>query len=194
MQPILPCFEPFSIPLFGNVAVHMFGILVAVGFLLGGNLAQRKAQRFGVDPEFINQLIGWLVLGTFVGGHLGHLLFYEPWLLAEDWKQISSGNINLLSLNLFQVWHGLSSYGGFLFCIPLTVWFFRRHQQPYWPHADALAFGFSLGWFFGRLGCFSAHDHPGPISNLTDYRLPKYLLSTISSLSQIRRSPTSTPT
>lgn len=165
MQPILPCFEPFSIPLFGNVAVHMFGILVAVGFLLGGNLAQRKAQRFGVDPEFINQLIGWLVLGTFVGGHLGHLLFYEPWLLAEDWKQISSGNINLLSLNLFQVWHGLSSYGGFLFCIPLTVWFFRRHQQPYWPHADALAFGFSLGWFFGRLGCFSAHDHPGPISN-----------------------------
>jgi phosphatidylglycerol:prolipoprotein diacylglycerol transferase len=33
--------------------------------------------------------------------------------------------------------------------------------MPFWPNADGLAIGFSLGWFFGRLGCFSAHDHPG---------------------------------
>jgi phosphatidylglycerol:prolipoprotein diacylglycerol transferase len=75
MKSLIPCFEPFSIPLFGDVSIHMFGILVAAGFLLGGNIAQQKAKKFGVDPEFVNQLIGWLVLGTFVGGHLGHLLF-----------------------------------------------------------------------------------------------------------------------
>lgn len=165
MKPIIPCFEPFAIPIYGAVSIHMFGILVALGFLLGGNIAQKRAAGFGVDPEFINQLIGWLVFGTFVGGHLGHLLFYEPHLLVEDFQKVSSGKFNLLDLNLLQVWHGLSSYGGFLVCIPLTVWYFRKMNQPFWPHADGLAIGFSLGWFFGRLGCFSAHDHPGPISN-----------------------------
>lgn len=165
MSPLIPCFEPFAIPLFGNLSIHMFGILVALGFLLGGNLAQRKAARFGVDPEFINQLIGWLVLGTFVGGHLGHLIFYEPFRLADDLKTIASGSFSPLDLNILQVWHGLSSYGGFLACIPITIWFFRKYQQPYWQHADALAIGFALGWFFGRMGCFSAHDHPGPISD-----------------------------
>jgi phosphatidylglycerol:prolipoprotein diacylglycerol transferase len=165
MKPIIPCFEPYSIPLFGGVAIHMFGILVALGFLLGGNLAQRKANKLGVDPEFINQLIGFLVLGTFVGGHLGHMLFYEPQLLVDDFRMLTSGKVDLLKLNLLQVWHGLSSLGGFLFCIPVTIWFFWKHRQPFWPHADALSFGFALGWFFGRMGCFSAHDHPGPLSN-----------------------------
>lgn len=165
MKPLIPCFEPFAIPLFGDVSIHMFGILVAAGFLLGGNIAQQKAKKFGVDPEFVNQLIGWLVLGTFVGGHLGHLLFYEPALLAEDFAAITSGNFKLMDLHLVQVWHGLSSFGGFMVCIPLSIWFFRRYQQSFWPHADGLAIGFSLGWFLGRMGCFSAHDHPGPVSD-----------------------------
>ncbi len=29
------------------------------------------------------------------------------------------------------------------------------------PYADSLGYGLAAGWFFGRMGCFSAHDHPG---------------------------------
>ena len=29
------------------------------------------------------------------------------------------------------------------------------------PYADSLAYGLATGWMFGRLGCFTAHDHPG---------------------------------
>ena len=33
-------------------------------------------------------------------------------------------------------------------------------RLPMFP-ADESSFGLPLGWFFGRLGCFVVHDHPG---------------------------------
>ena len=62
-------------------------------------------------------------------------------------------------------WEGLSSFGGFVVCVPLAVWFFMKEKLPVWRYLDCLAFGMSLGWFLGRMGCFVAHDHPGSPAN-----------------------------
>lgn len=168
MQPIFPYWEPLSIPI-GPLTVHGFGILVAIGFVLGAQVGMRKARRDGLDPDFINRVVGWLVLGVFVGGHLGHMLFYYPDELLED------------PMKLFRVWEGLSSFGGFIACTLLVIWFYWNENRKRgvanlalqaagkpllprlqgWGYADALIYGFTIGWFFGRMGCFSAHDHPG---------------------------------
>ena len=29
-------------------------------------------------------------------------------------------------------------------------------ERAFWKHADTIAFSLPFGWFFGRLGCFSA--------------------------------------
>ena len=42
-----------------------------------------------------------------------------------------------------------------------SIWFFRREKKPWFPYADCLATGMALAYFFGRMGCFVAHDHPG---------------------------------
>lgn len=179
MKPLIPWFEPFTLSL-GPVTIHGFGILVALGFLLGARVAERMATRFGGSPELVNRLVGWLVLGTFVGGHLGDVLWYRPDELARDparframFDQLFAGRLPALDELplILRVWDGLSSFGGFAVCVPLTVWFFYRARRPFFPHGDALAIGFSLGWFFGRMGCFSAHDHPGTQSN---FWLAKY--------------------
>lgn len=153
MQPIIPYFEPPQIQLFGDVSIHAFGVLVALGFIIGQSIAEKRAQRYGGDSSLINQVVGWLVLGTFLGGHWGHLLFYEPRTILED------------PMSLLRFWSGLSSFGGFVVCVPITIWFFRKVKKSYWLYADALAHGFAIGWFFGRMGCFSAHDHPGTQTN-----------------------------
>ena len=156
MTPLIPFFPRliFHIPLpaglpLDELEIHGFGVLVALGFLLGGWLSMWRAKRHGHDADAINRLIGWLVVGTFIGGHVGYGLMYDlRAYLAEPVK-------------FLYVWEGLSSIGGFLVCVPLTVYFFKRYKLPVWANLDHMAFGFALGWFFGRMGCTVAHDHPG---------------------------------
>lgn len=152
MEPLIPFFEPpviqFSL---GDrtFPLHGFGILVALGFVFGGKVAMGRARRLGLDPEVINRLISWLVVGTLVGGHVGYGLMYKLDEYLAD------------PMQWLYVWQGLSSFGGFVVCVPLAVWYFWKEKVPVWPYLDCLAHGFALGWFFGRMGCFVAHDHPG---------------------------------
>jgi phosphatidylglycerol:prolipoprotein diacylglycerol transferase len=41
------------------------------------------------------------------------------------------------------------------------MYFTRRAEVPRLQYADSVALGLSIGWIFGRTGCFTAHDHPG---------------------------------
>jgi phosphatidylglycerol:prolipoprotein diacylglycerol transferase len=155
MQPIIPCFERivFTLPEFlGSLQLHGFGILVASGFLAGAHLAQRKCRRDGLDPEVINKLLFWVVAGVFIGGHLGHALMYDPAHYLENPQE------------LLHVWQGLSSFGGFTASAIFVAIFLRRSKVPFWPFADVIAYGLTLGWFLGRMGCTAAHDHPGRVS------------------------------
>jgi phosphatidylglycerol:prolipoprotein diacylglycerol transferase len=169
MHPLIPFWERIAIPI-GPLTVHGFGILVALGFVLGAKMARNKAAKDGFDPEVINRLVGWLVLGVFLGGHLGHLFFYYPEDMANDgarfglmFSAFASGRLPTGDEipEVLQVWQGLSSFGGFIACTLLAIWFFKREKVRLWPYADAVAFGLMTGWMFGRLGCFAAHDHPG---------------------------------
>lgn len=141
----------FDVPVvhLGPLPLHGFGILVASGFLMGGHLAMQRARKVGLDPDAINRLIGWLVVGTFVGGHVGFGLMYQP-------EEYFANPVEFL-----KVWHGLSSFGGFVACVPITIWFFRSNKMPVLPYLDCVAYGLTIGWFLGRMGCFVAHDHPG---------------------------------
>ncbi len=157
MIAVIPWFDVpmVEIPLPGGRAlpIHGFGVLVALGFLIGGRVAMNRAARIGLDPERINQVVGWLVVGTFIGGHVGFGLMYQP---AEYFAD---------PIKFLQFWHGLSSFGGFVVCVPLAIYFFAKYRLPVWPYLDCLAHGFAMGWFFGRMGCFVAHDHPGSVSD-----------------------------
>ncbi len=152
MHPLIPYFEQPVINL-GPLPLHGFGIMVAAGFLIGGQIAMKRAERLGLDPEAINRLIGWLVVGTFIGGHVGYGLLYAP---AEYFAE---------PIKFLKVWDGLSSFGGFFACILISIWFFKRNNLPLWPYLDCLGIGMAVGFFLGRTGCFLAHDHPGSISN-----------------------------
>lgn len=152
MQPLIPYFEipVLKLSLFGyTLPIHGFGILVALGFFYGGKVAAKRASRAGLNGSAIDEVIGWLVLGTFIGGHFGYGLMYA----REEY---------LANPILFlQFWKGLSSFGGFVVCVPLAFFFFYRKKLNMWPYMDSLAIGLGLGWFLGRMGCTVAHDHPG---------------------------------
>jgi phosphatidylglycerol:prolipoprotein diacylglycerol transferase len=96
--------------------------------------------------------VTWLVVGVFVGGHLGHVLMYDlDRYIAAPWE-------------LLYVWEGLSSFGGFVSCAALMVWFFRKQGQRIWGYLDSLAYAVTFAWFWGRMGCAVSHDHPGQLT------------------------------
>ncbi|MET0386802.1 MAG: prolipoprotein diacylglyceryl transferase family protein, partial [Polyangiales bacterium] len=50
-------------------AIQPFGLLVAVGVLLGIRTTERRAARLGIKPEIITDFIGYVVVIGFIGSH-----------------------------------------------------------------------------------------------------------------------------
>ena len=146
------------IPYFGAPVYNVFGIaldswslLVSLGFVLGLEVARARAIRLGLDIKDIVDGGLFIVGMGFVGGHLVHVLAYHPEMIdQEGW------------IVLLQIWAGFSSNGGFLGAIVGTLlWFGWIRRRSFWLHADTVAYALPFGWFFGRVGCFTAHDHIG---------------------------------
>ena len=182
MLATLPFFEPVKFQI-GSIPIHGFGIMVALGLYIGTEMAMRKANRDGLDPDIINRVVTWMIVGIFVGGHLGHALFYEPY---KVWGGVHNGQTYPMDLlYLLKVWDGLSSFGGFIVTAFLCWLFFRKENNRVkkanpqrqregkallFPvrathYGDCVIYGFPMAFGFGRIGCFLAHDHPGLESN-----------------------------
>lgn len=143
----------FEIPVYhlGPIPIDPWGTLVCIGFVVGLEMARARGIRAGLDVRDVVDGIVAIVLSGFVVGHLVHVLAYHPEQLDEQGV-----------MALLRVWAGFSSFGGFLGAV-LGAYVFYRYlrPRPFLPHADAVMYGFPFGWVFGRLGCFSVHDHIG---------------------------------
>ncbi|MEL6342593.1 MAG: prolipoprotein diacylglyceryl transferase family protein [Myxococcota bacterium] len=147
----------FYIPLLelGPLKLDSWAILVSLGFIFGLEVGRARAIRLNLEVKDIVDGALFIVGMGFVVAHFVHVLAYNPHQLQEQ------GIMALL-----RIWAGFSSYGGFLGAIIGTVLFFRViRPRPFWLHADTVVYGFPFGWFLGRMGCFSAHDHIGQRSD-----------------------------
>ncbi len=169
MKPLIPYFEVVQFEPIDGVQIQGFGVLLFTGIVTGVLAASRKSTRHGIEPDLIQSSVLWILMGIVLGGRLGHVLLYYP-------EQLSKGLDTLLQFR-----KGLSSFGGFVgvavaMAIYTTVARRKRikkikqaleaGEKPprrlnIWATLDYAHFAFPLAWFFGRMGCFSAHDHPG---------------------------------
>jgi phosphatidylglycerol---prolipoprotein diacylglyceryl transferase len=135
------------------LSIKPFGFLVASGVIIASHLTIRRARRVGLDERVMSSFIAWVVGIGFVGGHVFDELFYYPKRLLEDpWS-------------LLRLWDGLSSFGGFTGAvIGMLIWR-ARYRVRVMPYADNVMAMFPIGWAFGRMGCTTAHDHPGLLSD-----------------------------
>lgn len=154
----------------GPLALHPFGILVAIGVVLGTSLAKRRAHWLGLDANSLMSFVTWMLVGGFVGGHVLDEIFYHPSEVVQaPWS-------------LLYLWAGLSSFGGFIGSLTgVLLWKFydakpvmnlgnwftlmrpvrRPVPLPILPFCDTILAVFPIAWTFGRLGCTVVHDHPG---------------------------------
>ena len=68
----------------GPFTIHPFGFLVAVGTLLGVELAKRRGKKVGLPADALMSFIAWMLVGGFVGGHVLDEIFYHPHEVVEQ--------------------------------------------------------------------------------------------------------------
>ncbi len=167
---MIPYWDPPALSL-GPATVRAFGLMVALGLLAGVLLAERKLRRDGWDPRLMGPILVINIVAILVGGHLGHVLMYEPEQLVGEgarfaalFDRLASGQRPDRLPNLLRLGEGLSSFGGFIGVAVLgTIWV-RWRKVTVWPYLDSCMLGFTAAWTLGRIGCFLTHDHPGVVT------------------------------
>lgn len=143
MYPILFQFPEF-LPLIGGKAIHVYGVMVALGFVVGMIYIRRESARVGVDPEKAMDLFFYLIVAGIVGARI---LYF-----------INSAKLEIQDpLAFFRVWEGgLVFQGGVIACVGVAIWYSRRHGIPFFRIGDIFAPALALGHGIGRIGCFFA--------------------------------------
>ncbi|MGF1661281.1 MAG: prolipoprotein diacylglyceryl transferase [Kineosporiaceae bacterium] len=133
----------------GPFDVQVYGVMVALGVLLGGWLMSVRNRRYGIAAERSQNLVVVLVAAGLVGARLA-------WVLP-NLDQIES------PVDVVAVWDGgLTLSGGFLaalIAIPLAT----RGMTPSdrWRLLDGAALGMAVGLVLGRIGCIAVGEHFG---------------------------------
>jgi phosphatidylglycerol:prolipoprotein diacylglycerol transferase len=132
-----------------GLPIQAFGVIVAIGVLIGAGVLRRYAEWHGVSDDHIRGITGWVTVTGFIGAHVFDVLAYQ-------WGDFMRDPILIL-----QIWKGISSYGGFLggaFGFFFYVWWKR---QPARLFADITIIGLLVAFSIGRIACTVVSDHIG---------------------------------
>jgi phosphatidylglycerol:prolipoprotein diacylglycerol transferase len=137
----------------GPLSLRTFGLMVALGVLLGAWVAASYAERFGISRDETYRVATWMVLAGIVGARL-------TWA-ATHTDQIDS------PIDVIAIWEGgIQFSGGFIFAVVVGLPFFRRWTRlQRWHVLDAYALGLTLGLAVGRVGCYAVGEHFGRVSD-----------------------------
>jgi phosphatidylglycerol:prolipoprotein diacylglycerol transferase len=128
----------------GPITVYTYGVLLAAAYLLGLQLAMRRAKDRGLDHNRVLDLGIFIIISALIGAKL--------LLLVTDWRSFSADPKELLTLAR----SGGVFYGGLILAVIVALWFIRRNGLPLWTTCDVFAPGIALGHVVGRFGCLFA--------------------------------------
>ena len=98
--------------IFSGLGVRWYGLMFAIGFLVGYYIVDKMFKREGLPEQWVSSLFFLVIIATIVGARLGHVFFY-------NWSYYK----NHLS-EIPMVWEGgLASHGGVI-GIMIAIWLY----------------------------------------------------------------------
>jgi phosphatidylglycerol:prolipoprotein diacylglycerol transferase len=142
-------YETFPEIELGPLTLRTFGLMVALGVLIGAWIAARYAERFGVPRDETYRVATWMVLAGIIGSRL-------TWA-ATHTDQIEN------PVDVIAIWEGgIQFSGGFIAALLVGLPFFKKWRKVLrWQVLDGYALGLSIGLALGRVGCYAVGEHFG---------------------------------
>jgi phosphatidylglycerol---prolipoprotein diacylglyceryl transferase len=163
----------------GPIYIHFYGILIMLGALAAAYLSTREAKRRGIDPEYVWDMLSWLLIGGILGARIWHILTPPPSMVAQG---LTTGWYLSHPLDAIAIWKGGLGIPGAVMGGALVLFIYlRRHQQSFGIWVDIIAPGLALAQAIGRWGNFFNQELYGAPSNLPwaiyidpQHRLPEF--------------------
>ena len=125
----------------GPLKVHWYGLLFALGFIIGFQIMQWIFQREHKNIEDLDKLLWFLLIGVIVGARLAHVIFYDPSYYFAN------------PIKILTIWEGgLASHGGAIGAMIGLYLFKRNKEYSYLWLLDRLAIPTALLATFIRTG------------------------------------------
>ncbi len=127
----------------GGIAISPYGILTALGLLLGVALAIWRARQVRMSEDVVMDVAFFGTLAGFLGGRITFILTHLEEFF-EDWQAMAFSRA------------GFSFMGGLSLALVVSLYVIRRRRERFFRVGDVVAPSLVLGHALGRLGCLTA--------------------------------------
>lgn len=133
--------------------VYFYGVIIALGFILGIVCCTRICARFGIKEDDMYDTILVIIPTAIIGARLYYVLFELDRYLANPAEIFALRD------------GGLAIYGGVIACI-FALWLVCRHKKiPLPAMLDVIVFGLLIGQIIGRWGNFMNREAHGAVTD-----------------------------
>lgn len=131
--------------------VMWYGLLIGAGFLLATFISYKRAPKHGIEPDFILDLIIWMIPSAIIGARAYYVIF--------SWDEFSGNLAKIFDIR----GGGLAVHGGLILCFFVGFFVCRHYKQSFIATADLAAVVIPLAQAIGRWGnFFNEEAHGGP--------------------------------
>lgn len=137
----------------GGFEIKYYGMVIALGFLLGMLTAARMAKKNGINPDLVFDFIIAVMIPAIIGARLYYVIF--------SWDYYKDHLTEILNTRS----GGLAIYGGIIASVIVMVIFCRVKKIEFFRLADIAVPGLLIGQILGRWGNFFNREAFGGFTN-----------------------------
>lgn len=149
----------------GFFTLHFYSLMFVFAFGFGSILMAKIFKIDGVEAKYLDPLATWTIIGTIFGARIGHVLFYQPELIQQDFWAVFLPFRTRPQFE-FTGFSGLASHGATIALILTTLYYSFKiiKKNPLWVY-DRLGIVVALGGMFVRMGNFFNSEIIGKPAN-----------------------------
>lgn len=133
---------PAGFELFGRT-IYLYGLMAALGFILGMVYCTRRAPKFGLKDDHIYDVILWALPMAIVGARAYYVIFNFDLYRGRPF------------MDMIAIWEGgLAIYGGIIAAVITLLIVCKIKKLPAGAILDCGVFGLMIGQICGRWGNF----------------------------------------